>query len=561
MQQDPTPSGKLLEKLLTTYQKKTQKPALTTYVRGTAPAEPQIFRRALFAVPRTVAKSQLTKEPDHPETVYYELPFEQKTTDGKKEAGLWRVVINPGLGIPGSLERDVFLCTLKLWEDRKHLNVEGREWIYTTLPDMAKILGRAWGGKTVKEIIKAVNTNQSTLYQTSLWYDAESRQWQRLRKNKWYSFQLFRDVQYDLSYSGEDVVGGTLFIELHPGIVKHLKAFYCRPIDLDYYFSLKDHTARAIYCLVTYSFYNMAPNQRNVPRDCESFCKLLWIKPRKYFSDTKRVFIKAFKELQKTGFLDRNLVLEDFFKASPTDPAKGWLMFYPGDRGRYPERFYLEPVQEFLFPVTDAQVEAEELDRFVKQVKVTDIVKQAIKNFYSGLSARKTSINEPTQEEIRRGTDFYHRIEEIYSDDPEAIREKFTAFGEFVRKQQRDIDESRKTLFFNGALKAYGDRFLKELQKIKEEEKEHAKYDKEEQDYKRLRPTKYLAYLKTEEKRLQTEQPELLTQFKEKIEKNQYLAKTGYSDLWYYEQFQKDFAKSGVLDFWDWYAKKWQKNQ
>lgn len=150
------------------------------------------------------------------------------------------------------------------------------------------------------------------------------------KEKKWISkvFGIYDGV----IFRGEQLEDGTItetnLLYLGDIYLQSLNSFYVKPIDYDYFKSLKSKIASRLYEILGVKFYGLRnKREKFICYRYSKLCQLLPVTPHKFFSSAKQQLDPGNNELRDTGFISK-------FDWSENG-NKDWLIYYwPGERAK-----------------------------------------------------------------------------------------------------------------------------------------------------------------------------------------------------------------------------------
>ncbi|MBI4707740.1 MAG: replication initiator protein A [Candidatus Omnitrophica bacterium] len=133
---------------------------------------------------------------------------------------------------------------------------------------------------------------------------------------------------------GEKLLNGeiadTNYLYLNNWYLDNINANYVKPLDWNYYTSLKTPLAQRLYELLSVKFYGVIMRGgRKLSYRYSTLCDLLPATRQKYRSKAKQILDPAHEKLKETGFL------ADYRWPSTSKTKGDWLIiYYPGSRVR-----------------------------------------------------------------------------------------------------------------------------------------------------------------------------------------------------------------------------------
>lgn len=252
---------------------------------------------------------------------------------------------------------------------------------------------------------------------------------------------------YDrIVFKGEELPSGeiadTNYLFLSSWYLESINSFYIKPLDFNYYRSLRSSLAGRLYEFLSIQFYGS--NGKPYKIDYHKLCQLMPVEPQKYFSLSKQVFSNAHEELKRTKFLS-HVSWED-------KGRRKWIItYYPGSRAkkelennRIHEQLELE-----LQCLDDITAEADETDKSspenyatakLTQRGITGSTAKKLANFYSA---------EQIQKQIEIFDWLVSKKSPLVAKNPagflrKSIEENYEPPAEYFHRQERRLLELKK---------------------------------------------------------------------------------------------------------------------
>jgi Replication initiator protein A/DnaA N-terminal domain len=217
-----------------------------------------------------------------------------RTRDGQELKQTWTVRAVQGLGLPGTLDQDVYVALLQLIEQRGEIPEDG--WISFSLYELVQLLNRTHGGRDYRQIKESLDRLSGTIIQSK---NAFYR-----KRTKSYlddTFHLLDRVQHSESTDGSGRRADKTWVKLSDYFVESYKANYLKGLDADFYWSLSSSVAKRLYRFVD----KKRNNQRRWEVDLFSLRDRIPLSPYKYPSKIREKLAPAHEELKQKGFLER----------------------------------------------------------------------------------------------------------------------------------------------------------------------------------------------------------------------------------------------------------------
>jgi hypothetical protein len=217
-----------------------------------------------------------------------------RTRDGQELRQTWTVRAVQGLGLPGTLDQDVYVALLQLVEQRGDIPEDG--WISFSLYELMQLLRRTHGGRDYRQIKESLDRLSGTIIQSKNAFYRKS--------TKSYlddTFHLLDRVQHSESASGSGRRAEKTSVKLSDYFVESYKANYLKGLDADFYWSLNSSVAKRLYRFVD----KKRNNQRRWEVDIFALRDRIPLSSYKYPSKIREKLAPAHEELKQKGFLER----------------------------------------------------------------------------------------------------------------------------------------------------------------------------------------------------------------------------------------------------------------
>ena len=243
---------------------------------------------------------------------------------GQKIEIIWNVSANPKYGYPGPFDREVHKIIEQIISEILKEEGEIKNPISFSIYDLCNRMGiTSAGGDNYQRIKKALEKIRATTIKS------EGALYQKKEK-KWISkvFGIYDGV----IFRGEQLEDGTIaeknLLYLGDIYLQSLNSFYVKPIDYDYFKSLKSKIASRLYEILGVKFYGLRnKREKFICYRYSKLCQLLPVTPHEYISLAKQQLDPGNNELIDTGFISK-------FDWSENG-NKDWLIYYwPGDRAK-----------------------------------------------------------------------------------------------------------------------------------------------------------------------------------------------------------------------------------
>jgi hypothetical protein len=217
-----------------------------------------------------------------------------RTRDGQEMRQTWTVRAVQGLGLPGTLDQDVYVALLQLIDRQGDIPEDG--WIGFSLYELVELLHRAHGGRDYRQVKESLERLSGTIIQ--------SRNAFYRKSTKSYlddTFHLLDRVQHSESTDGSGTRSEKTWVKLSDYFVDSYKANYLKGLDADFYWSLNSSVAKRLYRFVD----KKRGQQRRWEVNLFALRDRIPLSPYKYPSKIKEKLGPAHDELRQKGFLER----------------------------------------------------------------------------------------------------------------------------------------------------------------------------------------------------------------------------------------------------------------
>ena len=268
-----------------------------------------------------------------------------RTRDGQELRQTWTVRAVQGLGLPGTLDQDVYVALLQLIDRQGDIPEDG--WIGLSLYELVELLHRTHGGRDYRQVKESLERLAGTIIQ--------SRNAFYRKSTKSYlddTFHLLDRVQHSENTDSTGRRGEKTWIKLSDYFVDSYKANYLKGLDADFYWSLNSSVAKRLYRFVD----KKRGHQRRWEVNLFALRDRIPLSPYKYPSKIKEKLGPAHDELHHKGFL------EQVTYRKTVDNTH--LVCYEIQEGFTKRRpvLQLEPTPEVLFAVERLKAEGVRLE-------------------------------------------------------------------------------------------------------------------------------------------------------------------------------------------------------
>ena len=221
--------------------------------------------------------------------------------NGERLEVLWKVTANAEYGYPSPFDKKVSKAIEYIISERG-LPIENP--IRFSLYEIAGLIGLKisqrghYSGAVYKSIKDSLVRVVSATVESQGAFYAKGRK-------KWITdvFHLYDRIVFKGEELSEEGVADTNYLFLSGWYLESLNSFYIRPLDFDYYRSLKSTLAGRLYEYLGIQFYGLKGQPYQI--DYQRLCQLMPFTPQKYFALAKQKLSNAHEELTRTGFLEK----------------------------------------------------------------------------------------------------------------------------------------------------------------------------------------------------------------------------------------------------------------
>jgi hypothetical protein len=216
-----------------------------------------------------------------------------RTRDGQELRQSWTVRAVHGLGLPGTLDQDVYVALLQIIDQQG--GTPGDGWVEFSLYELMQLLHRSHGGRDYRQIKESLERLSGTIIQSkNAFYRAKTKSYLDD------TFHLLDRVQHSETTDGSRRSERTR-VKLSEYFVESYKANYLKGLDVDFYWSLNSSVAKRLYRFVDKKRHQ----QRRWEVDLFSLRDRIPLSPYKYPSKIKEKLAPAHEELHQKGFLEK----------------------------------------------------------------------------------------------------------------------------------------------------------------------------------------------------------------------------------------------------------------
>ena len=333
-------------------------------------SETNLLVLPFFALTRKTLKNKL-------ETEYRDI-----VKRGNQKRGiLWNVSANPKYGYPGLFDRGVHKAIEQIISEI--LKEKGK--VENPIPlgslyGLCRIMGISEdAGVNYRMIKKALERiRATTIRSVGTFYSKEGKRW--VDDN----FSLYDRIVFKGKELTNSEIADSNYLFLGSWYLQNLNSFYVKPIDYNYFKSLKNKIASRLYEILGVKFYGVRNKKQDfICYKYSTLCQLLPITRKKYISMAKQQLNPSNNELKDTGFISKY----DWGETS----RKDWLIYYwPGERAK-------EEIKRAKIRVVDLQTEEylpgpkSRLENFSQEQK--DLIDKLLEINVSKITAEDLIIN------------------------------------------------------------------------------------------------------------------------------------------------------------------------
>ncbi len=261
--------------------------------------------------------------------------------DGKQVEITWIVSANARYGYPGPYDKQLFRAIEQVLSG---MYPPIQNPIAFSTYQLCRLVGKGNGGRQyrgIKEILRRIVA--TTIQSHGAYYHKGRRRWVDD------TFHLYDRVVFKGEEFPDGRVAETNYLYLSDWYLESLNNRYVKPIDYDYYQSLRSTIAERLYELLGVKFYHLYHSDvASLRYRYSTVCRLLPIAQQRYRSKAREKLDPAHNELIKTGFL-ADVEWEDA-------EGQDWRIRYtPGERLYREIEAFRTPDESLRVDVDDAE--------------------------------------------------------------------------------------------------------------------------------------------------------------------------------------------------------------
>jgi len=237
---------------------------------------------------------------------------------------IWNVSANPKYGYPGLFDREVHKTIEQIiTEILKKDNIIKNPIRFSVYDLCKRMLISTSGGKNYRKVKEALERIRMTgIKSEGAFYHKGKKQWISS------VFGLYDGIIFKGEQLEDGTIAETNLLYLNDIYLQNLNSFYIKPIDFNYFQSLKSKIASRLYEILGVKFYGLKNKRQNfICYKYSKLCQLLPVTPHEYISLAKQQLNPGNNELRDTGFISKYDWSEN--------GDKDWLIYYwPGERAK-----------------------------------------------------------------------------------------------------------------------------------------------------------------------------------------------------------------------------------
>lgn len=267
-------------------------------------SEVNFMRLPFFALSRKDSSQRI-------ETEYKEVV----ERNGKKTEIIWTVTANAKFGYPTPFDKKVHKAIESIISKR---DLPIKNPIDFSIYEICKLLNISDSGRNYEMVKNAlVRTAFAGIQSKGTFYSKSDKRWIED------AFHLYDRVVFIGETLPDGKIAETNYLFLGEWYLKNLNAFYVKPLDYDFFLSLKSSIAGRLYEFLSLQFYGLGCKPCTI--DYRKLCQVLPIAEQRYVSKAVQNLETAHKELIKRGFVSK---VEWYVQPS-------WaITYFPGKKAR-----------------------------------------------------------------------------------------------------------------------------------------------------------------------------------------------------------------------------------
>lgn len=218
---------------------------------------------------------------------------EIRSGDGQVLKQSWTVRASSGLGLPGTLDQDVYVALLRIID--RQGEIPGDRWISFSLYEMVQLLNRTHGGRDYQQLKRSLDRLSGTRIQSkNAFYHKNSKTFMDG------TFGLLDQVQHSETLDNAGRGTDKTRVQLSEYFVSSYRSDYLKGLDVDFYYSLNSAVAKRLYRFID----KKRSRQRTWQVDLFSLRDRIPLSNYKYPSKIREKLAPAHDELTEKGFLE-----------------------------------------------------------------------------------------------------------------------------------------------------------------------------------------------------------------------------------------------------------------
>ena len=235
----------------------------------------------------------------------------------------WSVSANPEYGYPGPFDREVHKSIEQIISEILRGKREIKNPIPFSIYDLCIRMRITDAGDNYQRTKKALERIKTIVIKS------EKAFYHKARK-QWLSeiFSLYDGIIFRGEQLEDGTIAETNLLYLNEIYLQNINSSYTKPIDYDYFRSLKSKIASRLYEILGVKFYGIRNKKEDFIRyKYSTLCQLLPATPRRYISLARQQLNPCNNELKDSKFISNYDWIEN--------GRGGWLIYYwPGERAK-----------------------------------------------------------------------------------------------------------------------------------------------------------------------------------------------------------------------------------